>query len=92
MEKYMNVTGESEITHYELGDEYIRIHYKKSIVEYNTSIIAQQHIDAMKLLAQRGKGLSRYIDRNLYNRNTKKRSAEKTSVLRGLLGSLISFK
>lgn len=88
----MNVTGESEITHYETGDEYIRIHYKKSIVEYNSSMIAKQHIDAMKQLAQKGKGLSRYIERNLYNRNSIKRATEKSSRFRGLFGLLLFLK
>lgn len=92
MEKYMNSTGKSEITHYETGDAYIRIQYRKSIVEYNASMISQKHVEAMKLLAQKGSGLSRYIDRNIIHEKPKKRVPQKPQGLRALFGMLMIFK
>jgi hypothetical protein len=64
MEKYINFTGGSPITHYEIGDEYVILKYKKGIVEYRASKNSQKHIDEMKALAKKGSGLSRYIIKN----------------------------
>jgi len=64
MERYVNYTGDSSITHYELGDEFILIKFKKGIVEYRASSNSQEHIDEMKTRAKKGIGLHRYIMKN----------------------------
>lgn len=64
MERYVNYTGDSSITHYELGDEYIRIKCKKGVVEYRASSNSQEHIEEMKTRAKEGIGLYRYIMKN----------------------------
>jgi hypothetical protein len=64
MEKYINDTGVSTITHYEVGDEYILVKNKKGILEYCASSNSKEAIEQMKMLAQKGKGLSRYIIKN----------------------------
>ncbi|ABG58409.1 hypothetical protein [Cytophaga hutchinsonii] len=92
MERYMNSTGKSEITHYETGDVFIRIQYRKSIVEYNASMVSQKHVEAMKLLAAKGSGLSRYIDKNIVHAKPKQKSAPQTQGLRRLLGLLPFFR
>ncbi len=88
----MNSTGKSEITHFETGDVFIRIQYKKSIVEYNASMISQKHVDAMKLLALKGSGLSRYIDKNIIHVNSKQRVAKKNQGFRKLVNLLMFFR
>ena len=64
MEKYINFTGDSKITHYEIGDEYILIKSNKRVIEYNSSNNSKDHIERMKVLAQKGSGLYRYIMKN----------------------------
>jgi len=89
MEKYINETGESTITHYEIGDDFIRVQYKNDLIEYNTSLYALQHIDKMKSLALSGKGLSRYISRNLIK--TKVASSQ-PSIFQSLRSIVLFFK
>jgi len=64
MERYINYTGDSTITHYEFGDEYIRIKSKKGIVEYHASSNSKEAIEEMKVRAKEGIGLYRYIMQN----------------------------
>ncbi|WP_018343214.1 hypothetical protein [Cytophaga aurantiaca] len=63
MKIYVNDTGESTITHYEIGEEYIRIKSKNELVEYNVACNPKGMIEEMKVLARKGKGLSRYVQR-----------------------------
>ncbi|HSY60872.1 MAG TPA: hypothetical protein VK796_03300 [Cytophaga sp.] len=90
MEKYINFTGGSNITHYEIGDEYIILKYKKGIVEYRASKNSQKHIDEMKALAKKGSGLSRYITKNRIKEEGAV-AAEETSVYQKIK-LMLSFK
>jgi hypothetical protein len=64
MNKYSNSTGNSIITHYEIGEDYIRIQYTKRLVEYTVSSNSKEHIEEMKVLAKSGLGLYRFIRKN----------------------------
>lgn len=64
MERYINYTGDSTITHYEIGEDFIRVKYKKELVEYNTLSNSKDDIEEMKILAKGGIGLYRYIMMN----------------------------
>ena len=64
MERYVNYAGDSTITHYEIGEEYIRVKCKKGILEYNASSNSKDQIEEMKARAKEGIGLYRYIMKN----------------------------
>ena len=61
MNRYVNSTGGSIITHYEIGDDFICIQYKKERLVYSTSNNSKEDIEGMKVLAKAGTGLYRYI-------------------------------
>lgn len=88
MERYINYTGDSSITHYEIGDEYIRIKCKKGIIEYQTSSNSKEHIEEMKARAKEGIGLYRYIMQN----KLKEEGAGEKSGVYAKLKLIFSFK
>lgn len=66
MEVYQNKNGNSGITHYEIGVEYIAIRFENQseIYIYTNVQTGKRHIDKMKKLAISGKGLSTYISQH----------------------------
>jgi len=66
MEKYPNKSGDSGVTHYEIGGDYIAIRFKNKFETYiySNSKIGKQHLAKMKKLAISGKGLSSYISQH----------------------------
>lgn len=87
MEKYINETGESTITHYEIGEDFIFIKYKKDLVEYNLTNASKEQIEKMKELARKGKGLSRFISKYF----SKEKSTQGKPTLFQSLKALFSF-
>ena len=65
MKKYTNDTRKSPITHYEIGEEFIRVKFRKALIEYDNQTHSKIHVDKMKTLAKSGEGLSRYITKNV---------------------------
>ena len=65
MKKYINDTGKSTITHYEIGQEFIRVKFQKELLEYDNITHSKVHVDKMKTLAVNGRGLARYITRHV---------------------------
>jgi len=63
MKRYSNASGDSGISHYEVGADYIRLRFSGSrkIYEYNYRLTGSKHIEQMKDLAEAGSGLSTYI-------------------------------
>jgi len=63
MKRYRNASGDSGISHYEVGADYIRLRFlgSQKIYEYNNRINGSKHIEQMKDLAEAGSGLSTYI-------------------------------
>jgi len=63
METYKNFSGDSGVTHFEIGDDFIDVKFKgkSTIYIYSNSKNGQHHIDAMKVLAVKGRGLCAYI-------------------------------
>jgi hypothetical protein len=88
MEKYLNFTGESTITHYEIGDDYIILKYKKDLSEYTVSRNSKKHIDEMKVLAKKGNGLSRYITKH----KIKEEGASEETTVYQKMKSIFSLK
>ena len=65
MNRYSNSTGESAITHYEIGEDFIILKdNNKRLVEYSAESNTLDQIIHMKSLAQKGSGLTRYILKN----------------------------
>jgi hypothetical protein len=64
MESYKN--GDSGITFYEIGEDFIKIWFKDKTepYTYSNSGINELHINTMKTLAITGKGLATYINQH----------------------------
>lgn len=66
MDKYKNLGGNSGITHYEIGNDYIKIQFtsgKIYIYTYNSA--GKNNIEIMKKLALKGQGLNSFIMNNV---------------------------
>lgn len=66
MERYLNRSGNSPITHFQIEDEIIIVWFKggKSY-SYSYPKAGKNHVETMKSLARSGSGLSAYITRNV---------------------------
>lgn len=66
MEKYLNRSGNSPITHFQIEDERIIVWFKggKSY-SYSYRKAGRNHVEQMKFLARNGSGLSAYITQNV---------------------------
>ncbi|GHV83637.1 hypothetical protein AGMMS50212_09770 [Spirochaetia bacterium] len=68
MENYKNVGGGSGIMAYEYGVDYVRVKFSDGhIYLYTNSSAGCQNIAKMKKLANEGKGLNSFINRNVRN-------------------------
>ena len=64
MKRYNNLDGNSGITHYRAGDDYIIIRFVDGgEYLYNHRAPGGGHVAQMILLAQRGRGLATYINK-----------------------------
>jgi len=63
MERYRNLSGDSGVRHYAIGEDFIEVMFEDNptIYIYNYSINGEHHIEKMKSLARSGKGLCTYI-------------------------------
>ena len=65
MKAYRDINGDSGISAYDYGDDWINVRFKDGMTyEYRASKIGQAHITEMKALADAGDGLNSYIMRN----------------------------
>lgn len=66
MTTYQNKNGNSGITHYEIGPDYIGVKFKVSslVYFYKNARVGRHHVERMKTLAERGQGLSTYISQH----------------------------
>lgn len=72
MERYRNIGGDSGISAYEIGTDYIKVKFSGTFRTYTYSYrkAGSSHVENMKRLAQSGSGLNSYINRyvkNLYD-------------------------
>lgn len=72
MERYRNSGGDSGVSSYEIGTDYITVKFSGSSQTYRYSYrkAGQNHVEIMKRLARSGSGLNSYINRyvkNLYD-------------------------
>ncbi len=69
METYGNAGGDSGISAYEIGSDYVSVRFSNTgkVYTYSYSRAGKSHVDYMKILAKSGSGLNSYIMRNVKN-------------------------
>ncbi len=66
MKRYKNISGGSGVQTYEIGDDFIRVTFIDGTPYiYSYKSAGRQHIEEMKDLAERGKGLATYISKHV---------------------------
>lgn len=67
IEKYLNKSGNSPITHYQINLDKITVWFEggKNPYSYSNRKAGITHVSKMKLLAEKGSGLSSYISKNV---------------------------
>ena len=67
MEKYLNRSGNSPVTYFQIADDNITIWFKGAARSYRYSCrkAGTAHVERMKGLARIGAGLSAYINANV---------------------------
>jgi hypothetical protein len=73
MERYRNSGGDSGVSAYEIGSDYILVKFSGTARTYSYSYrkAGQNHVENLKRLAQNGSGLNSYINihvKNLYDK------------------------
>lgn len=64
MERYLNLGGDSNVTGYEIGPDFIRVQFGDgSIYLYTYKSAGSENIEQMKQLARSGQGLNSFINR-----------------------------
>ncbi len=62
MTRYKNLSGDSGVTAYEIGSDFINVQFSNGAVyEYNHAVTGSRHVEQMKQLAEQGQGLSSFI-------------------------------
>jgi hypothetical protein len=65
MERYRNLSGDSGVDAYEIGDDFVKVRFRPGVVYwYTEASVGAQHLGALKRLARRGRGLSTYISQH----------------------------
>ncbi len=68
MERYRNSGGDSGVSSYEIGSDYIIVIFKGNSKPYRYSYggrAGQNHVENMKKLARNGSGLNAYINNHV---------------------------
>lgn len=72
MERYRNIDGDSGVSAYEIGVDFIRVQFSTGATYlYTYSSAVSENIEQMKILARKGDGLNSFISttvRKLYAR------------------------
>ncbi|MBN8563680.1 MAG: hypothetical protein J0L70_24395 [Leptolyngbya sp. UWPOB_LEPTO1] len=72
MERYRDIDGDSGVSAYEIGVDFIRVQFSTgAIYLYTNSSAGSANIEQMKILAAKGNGLNSFINtrvRKLYAR------------------------
>lgn len=73
MPKYLNVSGASGVTSYEIGDDFIDVTFKNGgSYRYTHQSAGPDNIHRMQTLARSGRGLSTFISTTVKNRYDRK--------------------
>lgn len=64
MKPYKNLSGNSGVLAYEIGEDFIKVKFRKGgVYLYNYSVTGRDNVERMKELAEKGRGLSTFISR-----------------------------
>lgn len=70
---YANISGNSGVSEYELGNDFIKVRFgNRDPYVYNHNSAGSIHVNEMKRLAAIGEGLATYISQNCRDRYAKK--------------------
>lgn len=73
MERYRDIDGDSGVSGYEIGTDFIRVQFSTgAIYLYTYASAGAQNIEQMKELAAAGDGLNSFINRNVRSRYARK--------------------
>lgn len=73
MERYANRNGDSGVSSYEIGSNFILVGFTSgSVYEYTYSSAGSGNIERMKGLAMNGSGLNSFIKRNVDKKYSRK--------------------
>ena len=62
MERYRNLSGDSGVDAYAIGDDFIAVRFNSGVIYwYTVESVGPRHVAEMKRLAMQGRGLSTYI-------------------------------
>ncbi|MGD9651875.1 MAG: hypothetical protein AB7I96_02265 [Candidatus Dadabacteria bacterium] len=70
MKRYKNLSGNSGVTAYETGPDYIKVRYREGGVYL--AVTGRYNVERMKTLAEEGMGLSTFISRYVRERYAEK--------------------
>lgn len=66
MHRYANLSGNSGVTHYEIGPDFIDVRYLGGeVYRYSGKAPGAALVEQMKVLAVRGRGLCGFVSRNV---------------------------
>jgi hypothetical protein len=65
MERYLNRSGNSPITYYQIEEDRIIIWFASKSYSYSYHKAGRIHVENMKELARNGSGLSAYVTKNV---------------------------
>ena len=67
MQRYKDINHDSNVEAYSIGPDYIEVKFKGTARTYRYSYrsAGREHVEQMKILAERGDGLSSYIMRHV---------------------------
>jgi hypothetical protein len=66
MERYRNLSGDSGVDAYEVGDDFVKVRFRTGgVYWYTNKSVGVKHVAALKRLALRGRGLSTYISQHV---------------------------
>lgn len=68
VERYNNLGGNSGVSGYEIGADFIRVEFERDgTYLYDYATTGAEHVEHMKVLARTGQGLGTYITQNVRN-------------------------
>lgn len=69
MRRYRATSGNAGVTGFAEGKDFIRIQFQDgSVYQYDHNVPGKENVDEMKRLANLGKGLTTYINKNVRER------------------------
>ncbi len=73
MKRYKNTSGDAGVVAFEIGPAWIKIKFQDgSVYLYTNQSTGSEHISEMQRLAERGRGLTTYINRFVRENYAKK--------------------